>query len=41
LPPTRPGTASTDSPARYVVRAMGGPAAVLAVDETGFLKKGT
>ena len=29
-----------DAVARYVVRAMGDPAAVLAVDETGFLKKG-
>jgi SRSO17 transposase len=29
-----------DALARYVVRAMGDPAAVLAVDETGFLKKG-
>jgi SRSO17 transposase len=29
-----------DALARYVARAMGDPAAVLAVDETGFLKKG-
>lgn len=29
-----------DALARYVVRRMGDPAAVLAVDETGFLKKG-
>jgi SRSO17 transposase len=29
-----------DALARYVVKAMGDPAAVLAVDETGFLKKG-
>jgi SRSO17 transposase len=33
--------AARDALARYVVRAMGDPAAVLAVDETGFLKKGT
>ena len=32
--------AARDALARYVVRAMGDPAAVLAVDETGFLKKG-
>jgi SRSO17 transposase len=32
--------AGRDALARYVVRAMGDPAAVLAVDETGFLKKG-
>ena len=32
--------AARDAVARYVVRAMGDPAAVLAVDETGFLKKG-
>ena len=32
--------AARDRVARYVVRAMGDPAAVLAVDETGFLKKG-
>jgi SRSO17 transposase len=32
--------ATRDALARYVVRAMGDPAAVLAVDETGFLKKG-
>lgn len=29
-----------DALARYVVKAVGDPAAVLAVDETGFLKKG-
>jgi SRSO17 transposase len=29
-----------DALARYAVKAMGDPAAVLAVDETGFLKKG-
>ena len=32
--------AARDALARYLVRAMGDPAAVLAVDETGFLKKG-
>lgn len=32
--------AARDALARYVVRSMGDPAAVLAVDETGFLKKG-
>ena len=32
--------AARDALARYVVRAMGDPAAVLVVDETGFLKKG-
>ena len=32
--------AARDALARYVVKSMGGPAAVLAVDETGFLKKG-
>ena len=32
--------AARDALARYIVRAMGDPAAVLAVDETGFLKKG-
>ena len=32
--------AARDAPARYVVKSMGDPAAVLAVDETGFLKKG-
>jgi len=32
--------AARDALAGYVVRAMGDPAAVLAVDETGFLKKG-
>jgi SRSO17 transposase len=32
--------AARDALARYVARAMGDPAAVLAVDETGFLKKG-
>jgi SRSO17 transposase len=32
--------AARDALARYVVRSMGHPAAVLAVDETGFLKKG-
>jgi SRSO17 transposase len=32
--------AARDALARYAVRAMGDPAAVLAVDETGFLKKG-
>ncbi len=32
--------AARDAVARYVVRSMGDPAAVLAVDETGFLKKG-
>jgi SRSO17 transposase len=32
--------AARDALACYVVKAMGGPAAVLAVDETGFLKKG-
>jgi hypothetical protein len=32
--------AAWDALARYVARAMGDPAAVLAVDETGFLKKG-
>jgi SRSO17 transposase len=32
--------AARDALARYVVSAMGDPAAVLAVDETGFLKKG-
>jgi SRSO17 transposase len=30
-----------DALARYVVKGVGDPAAVLAVDETGFLKKGT
>jgi SRSO17 transposase len=30
-----------DAVCRYVVRNLGNPAAVLAVDETGFLKKGT
>jgi hypothetical protein len=29
-----------DALGRYVVKAMGDPAAVLAVGETGFLKKG-
>jgi SRSO17 transposase len=29
-----------DALARYVVRHLGDPGAVLAVDETGFLKKG-
>jgi SRSO17 transposase len=33
--------ACRDALARYVVRNLGDPAAVLAVDETGFLKKGT
>ena len=33
--------ACRDALARYVVKAMGDPAAVLAMDETGFLKKGT
>jgi SRSO17 transposase len=33
--------ACRDAVARYVARALGDPAAVLAVDETGFLKKGT
>ncbi len=33
--------AARDALARYVARRMGDPAAVLAVDETGFLKKGT
>ena len=32
--------AARDTLARYVVKAMGDLAAVLAVDETGFLKKG-
>jgi SRSO17 transposase len=32
--------AARDAIARYVARMMGDPAAVLAVDETGFLKKG-
>jgi SRSO17 transposase len=32
--------AARNALARYVVKAMGDPAAVLAVDETGFLKKG-
>ena len=32
--------AARDALARYIVRSMGDPAAVLAVDETGFLKKG-
>jgi SRSO17 transposase len=32
--------AARDALARYVARRMGDPAAVLAVDETGFLKKG-
>jgi SRSO17 transposase len=32
--------AGRDALARYVARRMGDPAAVLAVDETGFLKKG-
>jgi SRSO17 transposase len=32
--------AARDALARYVARSMGDPAAVLAVDETGFLKKG-
>ena len=32
--------AARDAVARYVAKSMGGPAAVLAVDETGFLKKG-
>ena len=32
--------ACRDALARYVVRNLGDPAAVLAVDETGFLKKG-
>jgi SRSO17 transposase len=32
--------AARDVLGRYVVKAMGDPAAVLAVDETGFLKKG-
>jgi SRSO17 transposase len=32
--------AARDALARYVVRALGDPAAVLAVDETGFIKKG-
>src|SRR5271165_2727465 len=32
--------AARDALARYVVKSMGDPAAVLAVDETGFLKKG-
>jgi SRSO17 transposase len=32
--------AARDALARYVARAMGDPAAVLAVDETGFIKKG-
>jgi SRSO17 transposase len=32
--------ACRDVLARYVVKGMGDPAAVLAVDETGFLKKG-
>jgi len=33
--------AARDALARYVVQRMGDPAAVLAVDETGFLKKGS
>jgi SRSO17 transposase len=33
--------ACRDALRRYVVRSLGGPGAVLAVDETGFLKKGT
>src|SRR5260370_1708380 len=33
--------ACRDAAARYVARHLRGPAAVLAVDETGFLKKGT
>src|SRR5712691_6372221 len=33
--------ACRDAVRRYVVRNLGDPAAVLAVDETGFLKKGT
>jgi SRSO17 transposase len=32
--------AARDALARYVVKAIGDPAAVLAVDETGFIKKG-
>jgi SRSO17 transposase len=32
--------AARDALARYVARRMGDPAAVLAIDETGFLKKG-
>ena len=32
--------ACRDAVRRYVVRSLGDPAAVLAVDETGFLKKG-
>src|SRR5271163_1589345 len=32
--------ACRDAVARYVMRALGDPGAVLAVDETGFLKKG-
>ena len=32
--------AARDALAQYVVKAMGDLAAVLAVDETGFLKKG-
>ena len=32
--------AARDALARYVARAMGDPAAVLAVDETSFVKKG-
>ena len=32
--------ACRDAVRRYVVRHLGGPGAVLAVDETGFLKKG-
>jgi SRSO17 transposase len=32
--------ACRDAVARYVMKSMGDPAAVLAVDETGFLKKG-
>ena len=32
--------AARDALARYVAKAMGEPAAVLAVDETGFLEKG-
>jgi SRSO17 transposase len=32
--------AARDAIARYVARQMGDPAAILAVDETGFLKKG-
>lgn len=32
--------AARDALARYVVRSVDDPAAVLAVDETGFLKKG-